>query len=66
MEKNGIHHSLTSPSYPHSNGLSEQAVYTFKAAMKKLHGPLNTRISRFLLQYHVTPQSTTVLPPQNY
>ena len=47
MGKNGICHSLTSPYHPRSNGLAERAVQTFKAAMKKLDGPLNTRISHF-------------------
>ena len=63
VEKNGICHSLTSPYCPCSNGLAEQALQTFKSAMKKLEGPINMRISRFLLRYCVTRQSTTGLTP---
>ena len=63
MSKNGIRHSLTSPYHPRSNGLAERAVQTFKSSVKKLDGPMNTRISRFLLHYRVTPQSTTGLSP---
>ena len=63
MDKNGIRHSLTSPYHPRSNGLGEYAVQTFKITIKKLDGHLETRLSRFLLQYGITPQSTTGLSP---
>ena len=63
MQKNGIPHSLVSPYHPRSNGLAERAVQTFKTAMKKLEGPIHVRISRFLLQYRVTPQTTTGQSP---
>ena len=63
IEKNGIRHYLTSPYHPRSNGLAEQVVQTFKSAMKKLDGPINMRISRFVLWYRVTPQSTTGFTP---
>ena len=63
MQKNGIRHSLVSPYHPCSNGLAERAVQTFKTAMKKLEGPIHVRISRFLLQYRVTPQTTTGQSP---
>ena len=63
MNKNGIRHSLTSPYHPRSNGLAERAVQTFKSSIKKLDGPIDTRLTRFLLQYRITPQSTTGLSP---
>ena len=63
MQKNGIRHSLVSPYHPCSNGLAECAVQTFKTAMKKLERPIHVRISRFLLQYRVTPQTTTGQSP---
>ena len=44
IEKNGIRHPFTSLYHSRSNRLAEQTVQTFKAAMKKLDGPLNMRI----------------------
>ena len=63
MDKNGIQHFLNSPYHLHSIGLAKCAVQTLKATIKKLDRPLETRLSRFLLQYHITPQSTTGLFP---
>ena len=38
-------------------------VQTLKRAMKKLTGSLETRLSRFLFNYRITPQSTTGVSP---
>ena len=46
--------------HPTSNGSTEKAVQTFKSGMKKLtNGTLETRVVRFLLNYQITPQTTT-------
>ena len=63
MENNGINHTLTSPYHPRSNGLAERAVQTFKQAIKKMDGSLESKISKFLFSYRITPQSTTGLAP---
>ena len=63
MESNGIHHTLTSPYHPRSNGLAERAVQTFKQAMKKMDGTLESKIPKFLFSYRITPQSTTGIAP---
>ena len=64
MKKNGIKHIRSPPYHPASNGLVERAMQTFKEGMKRLKsGTLNTRLSRFLLRYRITPHSSTGLSP---
>ena len=46
------------------NGLVERAVQTFKESFKGLQeGSINTRISRFLFKYRLTPYSSTGISP---
>ena len=64
MQKNGIQHVTIAPYHPSSNGLAERAVQTVKAGLRKqIGGSLETRLSRFLLAYRVTPHATTGVPP---
>ena len=65
VHRNGIRHTLTAPYHPRSNGLAERAVQTFKSTIKikKMEGHLHERIPRFLLQYRITPQTTTGQSP---
>ncbi len=65
MKKNGIQHIRTAaPFHPSSNGLAERAVQTFKNGLKKMRGEtLETRVSRLLFSYRITPQTTTGLSP---
>ena len=65
LTKNGIHHRKTAPYHPSSNGLAERAVQTFKDGIKKMseEGSLETRVSRFLFKYRITPHSTTGVSP---
>ena len=68
LKLNGIHHIKTALYHPTSNGLMERAVQTFKSGMRKLtDGILETRVARFLFNYHITPQTTTgILPSECY
>ena len=48
---------------PFIKGLAERAVQTIKEGLKRMTGPLETRLSRFLLKYRVTSQATTEIAP---
>ena len=62
--RNQIHHVRIAPYRPSSNGLAEQAVQTFKLGMKKqTNGMLQTKLSRFLFHYRLTPNATTGVAP---
>ena len=65
LSNNGIRHIKTSPYHPASNGLAERAVQVFKETMKKLPSSdsIETRLSKFLFWYRLTPHSTTGVPP---
>ena len=63
-KQNGIRHVRSAPYHPASNGLVERAVQTFKDFMKKMKGgSVEVNVLRFLLQYCITPQSTTGISP---
>ena len=62
-QNNGICHTTSAPYYPATNGLAERAVQTFKFFLKKTpNGTLEDR-SKFLLNYRLTPHSTTGITP---
>ena len=59
---NGIKHMKAAPFHPASNGLAERAVQTFKDCLDKMsddNASLETKISRFLFRYRITPHTTT-------
>ena len=64
FSRNGIQHVLSAPYHPATNGLAERAVQTFKENMRKAtQGDMETKLSRFLFHYRITPHSTTGVSP---
>ena len=64
LKNNGIRHLCSAPYHPSTNGLAERAVQVLKQGLKKMTGgTIETRVSRLLAAYRVTPHSTTGLSP---
>eukprot|EP00731_Ephydatia_muelleri_P018868 Em0011g908a len=63
VKRNGFRHIRVAPYHPASNGAAERAVQTLKEYLSKTRGDLETRLSRFLFQYRLTPQTSTGSSP---
>jgi hypothetical protein len=66
LTQNGVKHIRTSPYHPSSNGLAERAVQTVKQGITKLNGPIHSRLNRFLLNYRITPHTSTGQSPAEH
>ena len=64
LKSNGVRHIYSAPYHPSSNGQAERFVRTFKESLKVLkEGDVDMKLSRFLLRYRITPQTTTGQSP---
>ena len=63
VKMNGVRHVRSTPYHPATNGLAERVMQTVKSALRKMSGPLHTRVSRFLVSYRTTSQSTSTQTP---
>jgi hypothetical protein len=66
LKMNNIHHTLTAPGHPATNGQAERFVQNFKNALKKMRdqsGDLDDKLQRYLLSYRTTPQCATGKSP---
>ena len=64
LKVNDVKHVYSPPRHPASNGQAEASVKIVKNALKRRReGSLQTRLSRFLLSYRASPQSTTGRAP---
>jgi len=62
--QNQIYHVKVAPYHPSSNGLAERSVKSFNLGMKKqTSGMVQTKLSRFLFHYRLTPNSATGVTP---
>ncbi|XP_056132705.1 uncharacterized protein K02A2.6-like [Lampris incognitus] len=62
--RNGIRAVSTAPYHPRSNGQAERMVQSTKEALPRITiGDWQTRLARFLLSQHVTPNSATGKSP---
>ena len=62
LRENGVKHIRSAPYHPSTNGEAERFVQTFKNAMKAAKndsGSFDTKLTRFLIVYRSTPNTTT-------
>jgi len=66
LKSNGVHHKCSAPYHPATNGQAERFVQIMKNSLRAMEsepGDVSVKLNRFLLQYRITPHSTTKRSP---
>ena len=62
-KRNGIHHKLSAPYHPSTNGEAERFVQTFKSSIKANEKDLQIALCQFLMKYRSSPHASTGKTP---
>jgi transposase InsO family protein len=66
LQQNGVHHKFSAPYHPATNGQAERFVQIMKQSLRSMAnepGDINIKLNRFLMQYRITPHTTTKRSP---
>jgi hypothetical protein len=66
VKSNGIHHKFSAPYHPATNGQAERFVQIMKQSLRIMANEpsdVPLKLSRFLMQYRITPHTTTKRSP---
>jgi hypothetical protein len=64
LKANGVKHLYSAPYHPSSNGQAERMVRVLKESLKRVkQGDVDTRLSRLLFRYRITPHTLTGQSP---
>ena len=64
LQMNGVKHLYSAPYHPSSNGQAERMVRVLKESLKRVkQGDIDTRLSRLLFRYRITPHTLTGQSP---
>jgi transposase InsO family protein len=66
VKSNGIHHKCSAPYHPATNGQAERFVQIMKQNLRSMENKpsdVKLKFSRFLMQYRITPHTTTKKSP---
>ena len=64
LQMNGVKHLYSAPYHPSSNGQAERMVRVLKESLKRVpDGDVDTRLSRLLFRYRITPHTLTGQSP---
>jgi transposase InsO family protein len=66
LKQNWVHHKFSAPYHPATNGQAERFVQIMKQSLRSMSnepGDINIKLNWFLMQYRITPHTTTKRSP---